>query len=161
MAGKPVRLKGALKLVRRRAASSAWLFSMGSAASGVAGVANTVAPSSKRSNRLRQQQRIWRRRLERLLEGGTVLATPATPLAALPIENSEALEAARRLTSFSAPFNLTGLPAISVPCGFTAGGLPAGLQLVGRPWAEALVLQVADQYERATEWRGARPRLAS
>lgn len=108
----------------------------------------------------RQQQRIWRRRLERLLEGGTVLATPATPLAALPIENSEALEAARRLTSFSAPFNLTGLPAISVPCGFTGDGLPAGLQLVGRPWAEALVLQVADQYERATEWRQARPRLA-
>jgi aspartyl-tRNA(Asn)/glutamyl-tRNA(Gln) amidotransferase subunit A len=109
----------------------------------------------------RQQQRIWRRRFERLLEGRTVLATPATPFAALPIENSQALEAARRLTSFSGPFNLTGLPAISVPCGFTADGLPAGLQLVGRPWAEALVLQVAEAYERATEWRRARPRLAS
>ena len=106
----------------------------------------------------RQQQRIWRRRLERLLEGEAVLATPATPLAALRVENSEALEAARRLTSFTGPFNLTGLPAISVPCGFTADGLPAGLQLVGRPWAEALVLEVAEAYERATEWRLARPR---
>ncbi len=108
----------------------------------------------------RQQQRIWRRRLERLLEGRTVLATPATPVAALPIEDSEALEAARRLTSFTGPFNLTGLPAISVPCGFTADGLPAGLQLVGRPWAEGLVLEAAEAYETATEWHLAQPRVA-
>jgi aspartyl-tRNA(Asn)/glutamyl-tRNA(Gln) amidotransferase subunit A len=118
------------------------------------------AKSATDYSEARQQQRIWRRRLERSLEGATVLATPSTPLAALPIQNSEALEAARRLTSFTAPFNLTGLPAISVPCGFTTDGLPAGLQLVGRPWAEALVLQVAEAYERATEWRSARPRLA-
>jgi aspartyl-tRNA(Asn)/glutamyl-tRNA(Gln) amidotransferase subunit A len=108
----------------------------------------------------RQAQRVWRRKLELLLEGNAVLATPATPFAALPIENSEALETARRLTSFTGLFNLTGLPAISVPCGFTGEGLPVGLQLVGQPWAEALVLRAAEAYERATEWHRAVPPLA-
>jgi aspartyl-tRNA(Asn)/glutamyl-tRNA(Gln) amidotransferase subunit A len=108
----------------------------------------------------RQAQRIWRRKLERLLEGDTVLATPATPIAAVPIENNEAIESARRLTSFTGTFNLTGLPAISVPCGFTPEGLPVGLQLVGRPWSEALVLRVAEAYEHATEWYRTPPQIA-
>jgi aspartyl-tRNA(Asn)/glutamyl-tRNA(Gln) amidotransferase subunit A len=95
-----------------------------------------------------------------LLEGDTVMATPATPIAAVPIENNEAIESARRLTSFTGTFNLAGLPAISVPCGFTPEGLPVGLQLVGRPWSEALVLRVAEAYEHATEWYRAAPAIA-
>ena len=50
------------------------------------------------------------------------------------------------------PFDLTGQPAISVPCGFTPTGLPVGLQVVGKPWDEELVLRVADSYERETKW---------
>ncbi|MCA1646749.1 MAG: hypothetical protein LC797_15265 [Chloroflexi bacterium] len=54
------------------------------------------------------------------------------------------------------PCNLTGMPAISVPCGF-ADGLPVGLQIMGPAFAEALVLRVAAAYEAATEWRQRRP----
>jgi aspartyl-tRNA(Asn)/glutamyl-tRNA(Gln) amidotransferase subunit A len=50
------------------------------------------------------------------------------------------------------PFNVWGIPAISVPCGFTKDGLPIGLQLASAPWREDLVLQVAHAYEQATEW---------
>jgi len=54
-------------------------------------------------------------------------------------------------------FNLSGHPAASIPCGFTAGGLPVGLQIVGRPFDEATVLRVADAYQRATDWHRRRP----
>ena len=50
------------------------------------------------------------------------------------------------------PFNVWGLPAISVPCGFTQSGLPIGLQIAGPPWREDLVLQLAFAYEQATAW---------
>ena len=65
---------------------------------------------------------------------------------------------ASRLTVNTSPFNLTGLPAISVPCGFTRGGLPIGLQLAAGPWREGLLLRLANAYERATEWHTHRPR---
>lgn len=50
------------------------------------------------------------------------------------------------------PVNTWGVPAISVPCGFSASGLPIGLQIIGPPWREDLVLQLAHAYEQATEW---------
>lgn len=59
------------------------------------------------------------------------------------------------------PFNLTGLPAISVPCGFSAEGLPIGLQIAAAPFAESTVLRVAQAYESATEWHTRRPELAA
>lgn len=52
------------------------------------------------------------------------------------------------------PFNVWGLPAISVPCGFTKGGLPIGLQIAGAHWREDLVLRLAYAYESATAWHG-------
>lgn len=55
------------------------------------------------------------------------------------------------------PFNLTGQPALSVPGGFTKNGLPLGLQLVGRPFEEALLLRVAHAYETQTEWHKRQP----
>lgn len=58
------------------------------------------------------------------------------------------------------PFNLTGMPALSVPCGFTAGGLPIGLQIVGRRWDEVTVLRVGAAYERATQWHRRVPSLS-
>ncbi len=57
------------------------------------------------------------------------------------------------------PFNYLGLPAISVPCGFDPNGLPIGLQIVGRPFAEARVMAVADAYQRDTGWHGMEPPL--
>ena len=50
------------------------------------------------------------------------------------------------------PFNVWGIPAISIPCGFTKDGLPIGLQLAAAPWREDVVLQAAHAYEQATEW---------
>ncbi|MBM3944692.1 MAG: Asp-tRNA(Asn)/Glu-tRNA(Gln) amidotransferase GatCAB subunit A [SAR202 cluster bacterium] len=61
--------------------------------------------------------------------------------------------------SFTGMYNLTGLPAISVPAGFTPGGLPSGLQLAGKPFDEATVLRAAYAYEQATDWHKKRPPL--
>jgi aspartyl-tRNA(Asn)/glutamyl-tRNA(Gln) amidotransferase subunit A len=61
--------------------------------------------------------------------------------------------------NFTNPFNLTGLPAISVPCGFTPGNLPAGLQIVARPFEEATLFRAAHAYEQATQWHKRRPPL--
>ena len=61
--------------------------------------------------------------------------------------------------SFTNPFNLTGLPAISVPCGFTDGNLPVGFQIVAAPFEESTILRVAYAYEQATEWHKRRPML--
>jgi aspartyl-tRNA(Asn)/glutamyl-tRNA(Gln) amidotransferase subunit A len=57
------------------------------------------------------------------------------------------------------PFNYLGLPAISVPCGFDDRGLPIGLQLAGRPFAEARVLRAADAFQRDTDWHRRMPPL--
>jgi aspartyl-tRNA(Asn)/glutamyl-tRNA(Gln) amidotransferase subunit A len=55
------------------------------------------------------------------------------------------------------PFNYLGLPAVSVPCGFDPNGLPIGLQIAGRPFAEARILKVADAYQRDTDFHARRP----
>jgi aspartyl-tRNA(Asn)/glutamyl-tRNA(Gln) amidotransferase subunit A len=57
------------------------------------------------------------------------------------------------------PFNLTGSPALALPCGFSSTGLPLSLQLAGRPFEESLVLRVGHAYEQATDWHRRRPRL--
>jgi len=60
---------------------------------------------------------------------------------------------------FTVGGNLAGLPGISVRCGFTAAGLPIGLQILGRAFEEAQVLRVAHAYEQATNWLARRPSL--
>jgi len=87
-----------------------------------------------------------------------LLAMPTTMVAALPIEVSD-LSATFQLIRNTNPLNLLGVPAVSVPCGFTAGGLPIGLQLAGRWWDEATVLRAAYAYEQATDWRRRAPPL--
>jgi aspartyl-tRNA(Asn)/glutamyl-tRNA(Gln) amidotransferase subunit A len=58
---------------------------------------------------------------------------------------------------FTIPVNLAGLPGLSMPCGFSEQGLPIGLQLIGKPWDESTMFQVASAYEGATEWHKRRP----
>jgi aspartyl-tRNA(Asn)/glutamyl-tRNA(Gln) amidotransferase subunit A len=86
-----------------------------------------------------------------------VLVTPTTPMPAPSIAdlraNPDDLRPAElRLLRNTRPFNVWGIPAISVPCGFTQGGLPIGLQIAGPHWREDLVLRVAQAYEQATAW---------
>jgi aspartyl-tRNA(Asn)/glutamyl-tRNA(Gln) amidotransferase subunit A len=61
---------------------------------------------------------------------------------------------------FTIPGNLSGIPGVSVPCGFSTTGLPIGLQVLGRPLDEARVLRAAYAYEQATAWRSRRPDLS-
>jgi len=89
-----------------------------------------------------------RRRFEMFFTTYDILLLPTTPIPAPPIEGTEAIQAARQLTRFTAPFNLTGLPALSIPCGLTQDGLPIGLQIVSRPWDEVRVLQAGYAFER-------------
>jgi aspartyl-tRNA(Asn)/glutamyl-tRNA(Gln) amidotransferase subunit A len=105
----------------------------------------------------RRFQSEWRRRLERLFEQFDLLLTPATPITAPVIEGLDAIEAARQLTRCTAPFNLAGLPALSVPCGLSAAGLPIGLQIVAAPWNEAQVLRAGRAFENATQWHRQTP----
>lgn len=100
----------------------------------------------------RRTQAEARRRFEQLFADYDILLTPSTPIAAPLIEGNDAIEQSRRLTRFTSTFNLTGLPVISLPCGFTQSGLPIGLQVVSKAWAEAAVLRAAYAFEQATEW---------
>ena len=69
------------------------------------------------------------------------------------------LEMVSSLTRNTKVVNYLGLPAISIPCGFDANGLPIGLQLAGRPFAEARLLRLADAYQRDTDWHARHPPL--
>ncbi|MGH2450579.1 MAG: amidase [Candidatus Limnocylindria bacterium] len=88
------------------------------------------------------------------------LLAPTTAIVAPPREGQDAVAAAARLTALTSPFNLTGLPALSVPCGFSADGLPIGLQIATGPWREDLALRVGRAYECASDWDERRPPLA-
>jgi amidase len=66
-------------------------------------------------------------------------------------------EAQKRFTPFTAPYNMSGQPAVTVPLHWSAAGLPIGIQLVGRPYGEATLLRLAAQLEAATPWAGRRP----
>jgi aspartyl-tRNA(Asn)/glutamyl-tRNA(Gln) amidotransferase subunit A len=105
------------------------------------------------------------RDLGTLFQEVDVIVGPTLPLTAWPIgewtvdvggTDESVLAASWRLTY---PWNLAGLPAISLPCGFDRRGLPIGLQIAGRPFDEMTVLRVADAYERRHDWTSRRPPL--
>ena len=93
------------------------------------------------------------KRCELFFDAYDYLIVPTTPIAAPTIEGHDAVEQAGRLTRFTAPFNLTGLPGLSVPCGFTKEGLPIGMQIIARVWGDAKALNAGYAYEQATEWQ--------
>ena len=113
-----------------------------------------------------QARALIRQEVDHALARHDVLLAPATPIPAPGIDErqttlgdgpSDVRSALIRLTR---PFNFSGHPACSVPCGFTAGGLPIGMQIVGRPFDEATVLRTGDAYQRITDWHTRRPVLA-
>ncbi len=103
------------------------------------------------------------RTFSRAFEEVDVLLTPAVPVPAPqrtlddPSVESESNKIRPRMTQNTRIFNLLGLPALSVPCGFTGQGLPVGLQIAGPWWSEKTLLQVGHAYERATPWHTMRP----
>jgi aspartyl-tRNA(Asn)/glutamyl-tRNA(Gln) amidotransferase subunit A len=108
----------------------------------------------------RRKQVEVRRRCEQFFSQYDVLLLPSTPFPALPIDGiGDSASQAPALTRFTAPFNLSGVPALSIPCGFTEEGLPIGLQVVSGPWQEAKMLQAGYAYETATEWHKRKPGL--
>src|SRR5262245_16553793 len=112
-------------------------------------------------------QRLIKEEHARVLQEVDILVTPTAPVPAPPIGAQTVTlgGTAHRvrgpgsgvISKNTSPSNATGLPAITVPCGFTAAGLPIGLQLIGRPFEEALLFQVAHAYEAVSPARGRHP----
>jgi aspartyl-tRNA(Asn)/glutamyl-tRNA(Gln) amidotransferase subunit A len=107
-----------------------------------------------------QVRTLIRQDFERALAGADVLALPTSPTPAFAL--GERLDDPLQMylaDVFTVGPSLAGLPSLSVPCGFSADGLPIGLQLTGRAWDEATILIAADVYERATDWTRRHPDL--
>ena len=110
----------------------------------------------------RRELKGMRSEIGQVLEKIDVLVTPTTPIVAPALaelkQNPDLLRPRElALLRNTRPFNVWGLPAISVPCGFTRAGLPIGLQIAGPYWSESRLLQVARAYEQATVWHKREP----
>ena len=112
----------------------------------------------------RRQLDQFRRSVHKVFDAADLLVTPTTPVP--PFTISELLADLENLFTKelltlrnTPPFNLLGLPTVSVPCGFTSNGLPIGMQITGPPWSEATVLRLAYVYEQATDWHDRKPNL--
>ena len=89
-----------------------------------------------------------------------LIVTPVTPTPAFKLGEKTQDPLQMYLSDiYTISVNLAGLPAISVPCGFSKAGLPIGMQLIGRPFEEETVLRAAHAYEQATDWRSRRPNI--
>lgn len=95
-----------------------------------------------------------------------LIVTPSEPMVAPEIgqqivrfdDAEESVDSA--LVRYLAPFNLTGLPALSIPCGFSSNGLPIGMQIIGKAYDEATVLKAGQAIEQATDWHMRSPEIA-
>jgi Asp-tRNA(Asn)/Glu-tRNA(Gln) amidotransferase A subunit family amidase len=97
---------------------------------------------------------------QEVLKGVDVLVTPTTPLPAVKFGEDVETELRGRkvgtfptFTRYTTSISVVGMPAITVPAGWTTGGLPVGIQFVGRYWDEPRIIQIAYAYQEATKWR--------
>ena len=128
-------------------------------------LAGSILPAQahQKAQRLRH---LLRQQVLEALERVDVLVMPTAPTGAtlLPTapgvaSKEEFLEMLGGRRSYTAPFNLASVPAISINCGFTSESLPVGLQIAGRPFEESTVFRAARAYEQATDWGRRRPPL--
>jgi len=105
----------------------------------------------------RRVQAIVRATFRAALAEADVLVTPCLPQPPLRVGEPMSREPAVAWNRLLTPVNMAGFPAISLPCGFGGAGMPVGLQIIGRPFEEALLLRVARAYERVTAWGMRRP----
>jgi aspartyl-tRNA(Asn)/glutamyl-tRNA(Gln) amidotransferase subunit A len=106
-----------------------------------------------------------RRSVSKIFDTVDLAVTPTTPIPPLTVSellaDPDQLRAKEVLASPNTrPFNLLGLPAITIPCGFTSKGLPMGMQIIGPLGGEAAVLRLAHAYEQVTEWHKRKPNVA-
>lgn len=109
-----------------------------------------------------------RKDTEKIFDSVDVILTPTCLVEAPKVSDLNAMSAAdlrayevQKLLGNTAPFSLLFWPSVSVPCGFTSGGLPVGLQISARPGDDDVVLQVARPYEQVTNWHTQLPKLAT
>jgi aspartyl-tRNA(Asn)/glutamyl-tRNA(Gln) amidotransferase subunit A len=124
--------------------------------------ANISAPDALRASRELQASR---HAIQEVFNDVDVLVTPTVPIPPPKIADLKANPDQLRpqeltMLKNTRPFNVWGIPTISVPCGFTKDGMPIGLQLAAAPWRGIVLLQAAQAYEQATEWHKQRPELA-
>ena len=126
-------------------------------------LAGAILPAQAHQKAVRLRHMLRQQILD-ALEQVDVLVMPTSSIPASPIpekagvESKEAfMEMLSGRRSFTAPFNLASVPALSINCGFTPEDLPVGLQIVGKPFDESTVFQVAHAYEKATTWNTRRP----
>jgi aspartyl-tRNA(Asn)/glutamyl-tRNA(Gln) amidotransferase subunit A len=101
-------------------------------------------------------RKLVKREVAETMERVDLLVSPTMTQPAAAFEGYDSTSTVRG-PSFTAPYNLTGLPAISVPCGFTEAGLPVGMQLAGKPFDEPGVIRAAYTYEQHARWFDQRP----
>jgi aspartyl-tRNA(Asn)/glutamyl-tRNA(Gln) amidotransferase subunit A len=90
-----------------------------------------------------------------------VAPVAAPTIAESDVGNAPDAEAViQRLTRFTRPINYLGLPSLAIPVGFTRGGLPVGMQLIGRPFDEATLLRIGAAFQRATDFHDRIPKPA-
>jgi aspartyl-tRNA(Asn)/glutamyl-tRNA(Gln) amidotransferase subunit A len=110
-------------------------------------------------NKALKLRRLIAEDFDRAFEECDVLMGPTTPTTAFPLGDKTDDPIAMYLNDiFTIPVNLAGLPGISIPVGFDAAGLPMGLQVIGRYFDDARVLNVAHQYQQRTDWHERQPR---
>src|SRR5262249_45814839 len=105
------------------------------------------------------QTNLLRREITKVFTNVDLLVTPTMPKPAETLADAKSFDPLGLQNT--SPFDIFGLPTISIPCGFTSSGLPIGLQISGAPFAESTVLALARAYERETEWHRRRPELPS
>jgi aspartyl-tRNA(Asn)/glutamyl-tRNA(Gln) amidotransferase subunit A len=103
----------------------------------------------------RHQIDLLRREIKKTFASVDLLITPTLP--SPPVLITQGADPTAVSIRNTVPFDVLGLPAISIPCGFTSTGLPIGLQIAGAPFAESTVLALARAYERETEWHQRHP----
>ena len=115
--------------------------------------------------RAQQARALFDRQARALLDEVDLLAGPTEPVTAPELLAETVLAGEREvgtvaaLTQYTRPYNVTGFPAISVPCGFSNAGMPIGLQLAGRAFDEPTILRAAHAYEHSTQWHTRRPTI--
>jgi len=108
-------------------------------------------------------RRVFNRKITETMLNYDILLAPTAPIGAPKLSEKTVRVGSKTepklslLSRLTRPFNICGVPTISVPCGFTSSGLPIGMQLAGRLFDEATVLRVAYAYEQATDWHTRRP----